>query len=141
MNPEALIDGNYTDYGPGTGYATTIWQNDPKPFFTVTLKDSFTIDSIRILLWDRDDRYYRYKLEVCPDDKGAAWVLVADHTAEAEQRRSWQVVRFKPQPVRLIRLTGTYNSSNSGFHVVELQAGVGLPDCVPPPKPTEVLEF
>lgn len=141
-HPEALIDGDFTDYSGGTGFATTTWGAKPAQFFLVTLRFPVTIDCVRLLLWDRDeDRYYRYKLEICADDKGETWLLAADHTGPAEQCRSWQVVRFKPQPVKLIRLTGTYNSSNSGFHVVELQASLGLPPGTPPPRPAELLEF
>ena len=142
INPAELIDGNCTVYGHGTGFASTTWNVQPPQFFTVTLKDLVTVDCVRILLWDRDEeRYYRYKLEISADGNGVAWLLVADHTAPTEQCRSWQVVRFKPQPVKRIRLTGTFNSANSGFHVVELQASLGLPAGTPPPKPPEVLEF
>ena len=141
FNPGELLDGNCTEYEAGTGYANTTWSARPPQFFTVTLKDPVTIDCVRFLLWDRDERYYRYKLEVCADDKGETWAPVADHTGPAEKCRSWQVVRFKAQPVKLIRLTGTYNSANRGFHVVELQASLGLPAATPSPGPVEVLEF
>ena len=142
VNPGELIDGNSTDYGSGTGFAHTTWGANPPQFFTVSLKAPVKIDCVRVLLWDQDEeRYYRYKLEVCADDKGETWALLADHTGPAEQCRSWQFVRFKLQTVKLIRLTGTFNSSNSGFHVVELQAGLGLPAGTPPPRPVEALDF
>jgi hypothetical protein len=126
--PEELIDGNDAHYSGGTGFATSTWNTTPVPSFLITLKEAVPIDCIRILLWDRDEtRFYRYKLEVCADEKGTAWTMAADRTGPAEQCRSWQTARIKPQPVKLIKLTGTYNSSNSGFHVVEVQASVGLP--------------
>jgi len=141
-NPGELIDGNVTNYAGGTGFATSVWNTDPPQFFIVTLKEPAAIDCIRMLLWDRDpERYYRYKLEVCADAEGKAWELVADHRGAAEQCRGWQVVRFKQQQVKLIRLTGTFNSANSGFHVVELQASLGLPAGTPPPTQSDGLEF
>jgi BTB/POZ domain-containing protein 9 len=141
QRPEELLDGNDTDYTGGTGFAYTTWSLQPPQFFIVTLKDAATIDCIRILLWDRDEqRFYRYKLEISPDDTGKAWTVVADRTGEKEECRSWQTVRFKPQTVKQMRLTGTFNSANSGFHVVEFQASLGVPPSAAPVTP-EVLDF
>jgi hypothetical protein len=126
--PEELNDGNDTNYTGGTGFGHTTWGATPPQFFLIALKEPYSIDCIRFLLWDREaERFYRYKMEICPDGKAQAWTVVADRTGPAEQCRSWQTVRFKEQPVKLIRLTGTFNSVNSGFHVVELQASLGLP--------------
>lgn len=142
QGPEELIDGNDAAYTGGTGFGYTVWNATPPQFFLLTLREPSTIDCIRFLLWDRDEgRYYRYKLEVCPDGKGEAWTCVADHTGPAEQCRSWQTVRLKAQQVKLVRLTGTYNSANSGFHVVELRASLGLPAGTPPPVAPEGLDF
>jgi hypothetical protein len=138
--PEELIDGNDSNYSGGTGFATSVWSATPPQAFVITLKEPYAIDYIRILLWDRDDRFYRYKLEICPDAAGTAWTVAADYTGPTEQRRGWQVVRFKPQPVKLIRLTGAHNSSNSGFHAVEVQASMGVPANVEP-TPSDSMDF
>ena len=138
--PEELIDGNDSAYSGGTGFATSVWSTTPPQSFVITLKEAYTVDCVRFLLWDRDDRFYRYRLEICADAAGQAWLAVADRTGPAEECRSWQTVRFKPQPVRRIRLTGTFNSSNSQFHVVELQASLGLPAGTEPATP-ERMDF
>lgn len=140
-DPAQLIDGNDSTYTGGTGFATSQWKAEPPQAFVITLKDTVTIDCVRFLLWDRsEDRYYRYKLEVSPDDKSAAWAMIADRSGPVDQCRSWQTIRFKQQPVRRIRLTGTYNSANSGFHVVELQAYFGVPANAPSSNP-DTLDF
>jgi hypothetical protein len=48
-------------------------------------------------------------------------------------RSGWQILDFGPRPVKTIRIKGLYNSANSGFYVVELEAYCIPPD-TPPPK-------
>ena len=117
-----LIDGDDTSYNGGSGFAYSNWKTTPAQFFTIKLKSPVTLDSIRFLLWDQDDRYYRYTLEICADEKGEKWMMAADRSAETDHCKSWQPIQFEPQTVKQIRLTGTFNSSNNEFHVVELQA-------------------
>lgn len=125
-DPQLLIDGE-EKYDGGTGFGMTYWQNTPTPFFTVTLKKPVLIDCIRFLLWDLDDRSFRYKLEVCADEQGKDWTMIADRSAPTDFCKSWQNISFKAQTIKIIKLTGTYNSANNGFHVVELQAFFGAP--------------
>jgi hypothetical protein len=140
-DPAQLIDGNDTNYTGGTGFATTQWKSEPPQPFIVTLKESVTLDYIRLLLWDRsEDRYYRYKLEVSADESGKSWFMVSDRSGPVDQSKSWQTLKFKAQPVKQIRLTGTFNSANSGFHVVELQAFFGTPPSAPMIAP-DTLDF
>lgn len=121
--PELLIDGNTSDYDASYGYAATNWQTNPPDAMVVTLKEAVTLNAVRVLLWDGDERYYRYRLEISPDAEGEArWTTVADYTQTSERRQSWQVLDFEPATVRRVRLTGTYNSDNGAFHVVEIEA-------------------
>lgn len=134
QNAKLLIDGNDSDYTGSTGFAMTQWNNNPPQFLLVTLKQVTSLGCVKFLLWDRsDERFYRYKLDVSASETGEDWQSVADRSNPAAECKSWQVVTFAPQPVRRIRLTGTYNSANAGFHVVELQAFIEAP----PPKDTE----
>lgn len=120
---ELLIDGNTSDYDASYGYAATNWQTNPPEAMVVTLKEAATLNAVRVLLWDGDERYYRYRLEISPDAEGDAhWTTIADFTQTSERRQSWQVQDFEPTTVRRVRLTGTYNSDNGAFHVVEIEA-------------------
>jgi hypothetical protein len=114
-----MIDGNFTNYDGGLGFAYS--KPELPASFTVALKEPVTLNCIRFLLWDHDERFYRYKLEACTDDSEKIWTMLADKTDEASKCQSWQVLRFAPCTVKLIKLTGTY-SINNQFHVVELQA-------------------
>ncbi|HEY3320030.1 MAG TPA: hypothetical protein VGP72_06170 [Planctomycetota bacterium] len=134
VNPAALIDGNVTDYTGSTGYAHTAWAAVPTPSFVITLKDAQPLDHIAILLWDKDTRFYRYKLDVRPSET-SDWLLLLDRTNDGEQCRNWQTIPFARQIVKQIRLTGTYNSSNDGFHVVEVEAYLGEPPWRPGMSP------
>ena len=119
--PQLLIDGNSTTYDGGEGYASTDWNVKPTPSMVVTFKEAEAINTIRILLWDQDNRFYRYKLEVSPDAEGETWKLLSDRSTTGEFR-SWQLHAFPAEVVRRMRVTGTFNSSNNMFHVVEVQA-------------------
>ena len=128
-DPGLLIDGDFTNYTGGTGFAMTQWNAEPVQAFVITLKKPVDIDCIRFLLWDRsEERYYRYKIEVSPDDKGQDWKVIADQTGPVAQCKSWQTLKFATSKVHQIRLTGTYNSANNGFHVVEFTASLGMPE-------------
>jgi len=66
------------------------------------------ISSMRLLLWDCDDRYYSFYIEVSGNQRN--WEMVANKSRERCQ--SWQLLRFAPTPVVYIRIVGTDNSAN-----------------------------
>jgi hypothetical protein len=116
----SMIDGVSVGYTGSTGFAQGSWPCA----FTVTLDKVYAIRQIRMLLWDGNQRHYRYKMEVSPD--GEHWAMLADRS-EGEWR-SWQTLDLaQSAPVKQIRVTGLFNSDNGGFHIVELEAY-----CVPP---------
>ena len=127
-HPEFLIDGNVKDYTGSEGFADHMWNAKPQQSFLIELKKPSEIDCIRFLLWDMDERFYRYKLEVSNDPHVKNWTLITDKSGPDDTCRGWQILRFPALTVKFIRLTGTYNSANSGFHVVELEA------CIFPPN-------
>ncbi len=130
VRPELLIDGDSTHYDGGTGYGYTQWRG--KEGFKIELAEAVEIDCVRFLLWDiEENRFYRYKLECSDSDKPTKWTMLADKTDPKEECRSWQVIRFEKQKVKQLRLTGTYNSANSGFHVVEFQVCLAPPNGFP----------
>ena len=123
---ELLIDG-HTEHS--LAYAT--W-----PFaWEITFPKVYLLREIRLLLYDKDDRYFRYAIAISSD--GESFVPLAD-TGQAEAR-SWQTIQFSPRPVKAVRLLGAYCSSTSLFHVAEFEAY-----CIPPGAPPDkgnVLRF
>ena len=114
---ESLIDGVTTGYDGENGYGYTLWTPTPGAI-TLDLKRLCSISSMKLLLWDLDDRYYRYKIEASSDH--LTWDTIVDRTAETDRCRGWQDIGFNPAiQARYLRLMGTYNSANVQFHVVE----------------------
>lgn len=135
---DLLIDGNHMQYDGANGFAHTEWNATPPQGMIISFREAVPINAIRFLLWDQDNRFYRYKLELCPDHNDARWKTVSDCSKDGLEYRGWQVLLFQTQTVKRVRLTGTFGSANSGFHVVELEAydaPAGLS------KPWEDVEF
>jgi hypothetical protein len=114
MYPEQLNDGISTGYTGSDGWAACTWPCDLQVLFP----EAVSIATIRFLLWDGDGRHYRYQLELSPD--GRQWYQVVDRSSG--EWRSWQEVSFTARTVKAIKLRGLYNSVNTSFHVVELEA-------------------
>lgn len=70
------------------------------------LSQPFVLDSMRLLLWDNDDRVFRYEINVSTDQVN--WKTVA----RKEKERSWQNIKFEPTPVVFVRIMGISNSKN-----------------------------
>jgi len=135
-NSVVMIDGISTGYDWFSGFGYSCWNCNPPEPFLITLREPVEIDCVRFLLWDGDDRIQRYTLEVCASEEAEHWIMAADRSGPSEQCRAWQTIRFQPQTVKLIRLTGTFSSYNPSFYVVELQASLGLPSESQTTEPT-----
>ena len=109
-----LIDGVTTGYTGTNGFGYTVWRPTNAPgSMTLDLKGLCTISSMRLLLYDLDNRYYQYKIEASSNN--TTWVTIVDRTAATNQCRSWQDISFNPLiQAWYLRLTGTYNSNNGG---------------------------
>ena len=118
-----LNDGNTTRYTGGSGFNSFSWPDE----WVITFPKTYVLRQIRVLLWDGNaspsSRFYRYVLETSPD--GKTYSPLVDRSRG--EWRSWQTIKFQARPVQSIRLKGIYNSANSGFHVVEVEAY-----CIPP---------
>ena len=117
-----LIDGVTTGYTGTNGWGSTVWTSSPPGSMTLDLKGLCAISSMRFLLYDVDNRYYRYKIEASSDSttNNATWVPIMDRMDPTNQCRSWQDINFSSvTQAWYLRLTGTYGSSNTEFHVVE----------------------
>ncbi|XP_076667773.1 BTB (POZ) domain containing 9 isoform X1 [Andrena cerasifolii] len=118
----ALLNGNTLNYDWDNGY--TCHQLGSGSIL-VQLGQPYIIDSMRLLLWDCDDRSYSYYIEV--SGNSWTWVLVADKTRDA--CRSWQTIHFEPpRPVVFIRIVGTHNTANEVFHCVHFECPAQIND-------------
>ncbi|XP_046665658.1 BTB/POZ domain-containing protein 9 isoform X1 [Homalodisca vitripennis] len=132
----ALLDGETKRYDWDSGY--TCHQLGSGSIL-VQLGQPYLLDSMRILLWDCDDRSYSYYVEVSVNLWD--WELVWDKTRENCQ--SWQYITFTRRPVVFIRIIGTHNTANElvfcqVFHCVHLECPAQSEDVASPrlePRP------
>jgi len=111
----ALLNGDTTHYDWDSGY--TCHQLGSGAIM-VQLGQPYALDSMRMLLWDCDDRSYSYYIEVSGNQRD--WEVVCDRTREG--CRSWQLISFPRRAVVFIRIVGTHNTANEVFHCVHFEA-------------------
>jgi len=119
----ALLNGDTSHYDWDSGY--TCHQLGSGAIM-VQLGQPYSLESMRLLLWDCDDRSYSYYIEVSVNQRD--WEVVCDRTREA--CRSWQVITFTRRPVVFIRIVGTHNTANEVFHCVHFEAPASSCDLV-----------
>ena len=98
----SMLDGKL-DCTKFTGFA---FQSTPCDW-VITLRKTYLLREIRLLLYDLDARSYQYSLEIAGDDQ--KYSSVDDKTSS--QARSWQFAAFAPTPVKFIRIKGKANSA------------------------------
>lgn len=112
----ALLNGDVEKYDWDSGY--TCHQLNSGDIL-IQLGQPYIIDSLRLLLWDCDERTYCFYIETSTDQK--TWTMAVDK--RNEHLRSWQEFTFQPRPVVFIKIVGTYNTANevrdrSKFHKI-----------------------
>jgi len=130
----ALLNGDTENYDLDHGFSRHPIDENYGQGIVVRLDMPAIVNSVTLLLWDRDMRSYSYYIEVSMDDHD--YVRVVDHTRFL--CRSYQYLRFPARVVRYIRIVGTHNSVNRVFHLVsfgcmfthkpfELEQGIIVP--------------
>ncbi|XP_029448777.1 BTB/POZ domain-containing protein 9 isoform X2 [Rhinatrema bivittatum] len=110
----ALLNGDTKNYDWDSGYTCHQLGSGA---IVVQLAQPYMIGSIRLLLWDCDDRSYSYYIEVSTNQQ--QWMTVADRTKVS--CKSWQTITFDKQAASFIRIVGTHNTANEVFHCVHFE--------------------
>merc|ERR1739844_477693 len=110
----ALLNGDTNNYDWDSGY--TCHQLGSGAIL-VQLGQPFVIDSMKLLLWDCDERRYSYYIEV--SNNKSDWEVVWDRSKEP--CHSWQDISFPRRPVVFIKIIGTQNTANEVFHCVHFE--------------------
>lgn len=101
----ALLNGDVKNYDWDTGYTChQLGSGD----IVIQLGQPYHIGSMRLLLWDCDERVYSLYIETSTNQKH--WDIAVDK--RNEQLRSWQSFTFNPRPVVFIKIVGTFNTAN-----------------------------
>ncbi|CEF64344.1 BTB/POZ-like domain and Coagulation factor 5/8 C-terminal type domain and Galactose-binding domain-like and BTB/POZ fold domain and BTB/Kelch-associated domain and BTB/POZ domain-containing protein [Strongyloides ratti] len=115
----ALLNGNYDDYDWDNGYTCHQLGSGS---ITISFPQPYLVSTMRLLLWDRDDRYYSYYIESSVN--GKTWKRIVDKTNE--ECRSWQNLEFESEIISYVRIVGTHNSANEVFHCVHFECPSNL---------------
>uniref|UniRef100_A0A7E4ZWN8 BTB domain-containing protein n=1 Tax=Panagrellus redivivus TaxID=6233 RepID=A0A7E4ZWN8_PANRE len=107
----ALIDGTFAGYDSSGGYTF----DNTGTGIIVQLPQPYILDSMKLLLYDKDNRFHSYNVEVSVDQ--VAWTRVFSE----EKVVSWCENHFDRQPVVFVKLTGTFCSVGCAFSVVHLE--------------------
>ncbi|UJR22752.1 hypothetical protein I4U23_025784 [Adineta vaga] len=110
----ALINGDYQSYDWDSGYTC---HQIGSGGIIIQLCQPYIVSSMRLLLWDCDNRSYSYYIETSYDS--VTWSKVVDKRTLA--CRSWQILTFSPRIVGFIRICGTHNTANEVFHCVHFE--------------------
>lgn len=110
----ALINGDISTYDWDSGYTCHQLGNGA---ITVQLAQPYIIRSMRLLLWDIDDRTYSYYIQVSCDNEN--WTVVVDKRNAHCQ--SWQTLEFNKIAATFIKIIGTANTANEVFHCVHFE--------------------
>lgn len=110
----ALLNGEVGNYDWNIGYTCHQLGSGA---IVVQLPQPYIVSTMKLLLWDLDERRYSYYIEVSCDQQN--WVRVVDKTKEA--CRSWQYLSFEPRPVVFVRIVGVENTANEVFHCVHFE--------------------
>jgi len=110
----ALLNGDTRNYDWDSGY--TCHQLGSGAII-VQLAQPYIISSMKLLLWDCDDRSYSYYVEVSINQRD--WISVCDRSRQPCQ--SWQSISFTSLPVVFIKIVGTHNTANDVFHCVHFE--------------------
>ncbi|XP_063040344.1 BTB/POZ domain-containing protein 9 isoform X2 [Engraulis encrasicolus] len=110
----ALLNGDTSHYDWDSGYTCHQLGSGA---IVIQLAQPYMISSMRLLLWDCDDRSYSYYVEVSTNQQ--QWTRVVDRTKVA--CRSWQTLYFDGQAASFVRIVGTHNTANEVFHCVHFE--------------------
>ena len=92
--PDALLDSDTTSFDMDKGF--TLHYLEEGHAIVVRLGRPSIINTIKMLLWDRDMRSYSYYIEVSMDNED--WIKIIDYSKYL--CHSWQTLYFEPRVVR-----------------------------------------
>ncbi|XP_065085350.1 BTB/POZ domain-containing protein 9 [Ochlerotatus camptorhynchus] len=109
-----LLNGDVKNYDWDSGYTC---HQLGSGVILVQLGQPYWIGSLRLLLWDCDDRSYSFYIESSTNLK--QWDMVVDKRNDL--LKSWQHFTFDPRVVVYIKIVGTHNTANEIFHCVHFE--------------------
>lgn len=95
---ETLFNGEYSCYDLERGFTRHLIGEEDKQGIIIGLGRPSIINTIKLLLWDKDQRSYSYIIECSLDNQN--WTQLVDYSSY--HCRSWQRIHFSPKVVRYL---------------------------------------
>jgi len=109
-NIHQMLRDDFSNYTGSTGFTYTPSVGQA---IIIEFNALYYIDTVKLILWDKDTRTYRYKIEVSSDDIDYSCVVDMSN----EDRHGLQEHRFDPRVVKYIRI---YNNLGGTSRVAHL---------------------
>lgn len=110
INSKMLINGKTNQYDATSGFTSHFIHNYREPnHIMIQLQQPYIINSMRLLLWDRDPCDYSFFIETSTDK--LTWEMAVDKRDGVY--RSWQSFEFCARPVVYIKIKGTRSTDNA----------------------------
>lgn len=123
-------DENYAASNVTDGKLNTMWDTgnvgdwnnmevEKQPWVIIDLENQYSLDTINVLTYVNHSRYYHYEVYVSKDGKEYRKVgeKVTDDSADFSN-----TFQTEGMQARYLKVQGTYNSANPGFHLYEVRA-------------------
>ena len=112
-----------TDGNTGTWCEPAYWTAETC-WVEIDLGENFDVYELRVVNYVDSTRYYKWEAYATTDNTLdiAEWTKIGEKTDEAASTAEGTTVAFDATAMRYIRLYGTYNSANAGFHFNEVYA-------------------
>jgi chitodextrinase len=113
-------DGSYAN--DGVISTSSWWGASPYPqWWTVDLQNAYLLNRVLVVNYYDGSRYYRYNIQVSLD--GSSWTSLIDFSSNSTPATiSGNSFDVNNVMARYIRVNMTYNSANTGVHIVEFGA-------------------
>ena len=116
----SAVDGNLSSYWSiDVGISWANQKEETCPYFVSDLGGLYNIKSMNIMNYYSTSRYYHFKIYTSVDNE--TWTLFYEKTDDEKSYFSRDILANKETIVRYIKVVGTHNSANSGYHVNELR--------------------
>ncbi len=127
-----IVDGDpsntvYWDTGDVAkdGWANT--SEEGRPYAIIDMEVLYSLNNISVLTYRNAGRHYKFEVYTSMD--GETYTLVGAKTDTASSSMYRTFYFDEPIRARYIKVVGTHNSSNAGFHLSEVQAdGILVPE-------------
>eukprot|EP01084_Bolivina_argentea_P174868 302876_1 len=107
-NPMNLFQNGY-DYNKYTQVTTS-------EIYEIDFDRAYILNTFRFMLYNGDNRVYKYKIEISKDQK--TWTRIVN----AENKSGWQLVQFHDQFVKHIRFLDGSSTANQYLHLCKFYA-------------------